>query len=77
MSTYVAYYWKSLDGIPKPCVRYISRGFACKSEELPNEMKIRCGSIGIPEWDWVSCESAANVLIESAISRGLYHEKSK
>lgn len=70
--SYVAYYRNALG---KPCVRYIGRGFACTSSELPNEMKLRCGATKVPEWEWVSCTEHANVLIEDAVSRGLTLEK--
>lgn len=70
--SYVAYYRNALG---KPCVRYIGGGFACTPSELPKEIKIRCGATEIPEWDWVSCNEHANVLIENAVSRGLTLEK--
>lgn len=73
---YVAYYWKpQINGLNEPCVRYIERGFACTQSELPNEMKIRCGAVKIPEWEWVSCIEHANVLVDDAVSRGFTLEE--
>lgn len=61
---YVVYY-RNADY--QPCIRKLTRGFACLPSELPQEIKTACRASNTPRWELYGSEAGADEVIDHIV----------